>query len=376
MGSGVQRRVQDEFITGGRNGDRPFHPTPLAALVGASTAARLQQTKQRAKSGSLRHNALIVGATCDEELSDRIERQTMARPVGYLFSDPAGHLIFRNEDGEENRSTLDGVLDSQVIDDVLVVDTCKGLDFDDIFYASSIRGKTFRTLIRTPLPAGRYRTQALGSGEFLLSHESVPVDRFALAIKRLIDLTGATLGLILCAICYVVFSRRIRRETEASTIFQQRRVGRNGRFFTVFKFRTMHASAEQRLHELLKSNEMSGNVFKIRDDPRITPLGRILRKLYIDELPQFWNVLKGDMSMVGTRPPLPSEVERYQPHHQRRLSMKPGLTGLWQLYGNNKVTDFEEIVHLDCQYIDTWSVWQDCKIIFQTVFRVFGGRGY
>lgn len=375
MGS-APLRVHNELGTTERSPERSFDPTPLAGLTVGSPATRLVPHKPRTKSGSLRHNALIVGATCDEELSERIERQTLARPVGYLFTDTAGQLIFRNEDGEESRSTLDNVLDSLVIDDVLVVDSCDGLDIADILYASSIRGKTFRTLIRTPLPGGRYRTQSLGSGEFLLSHESVPVNRYALAIKRVMDITGAMVGLLVCAIFYVILSRRIRRESEGSTIFRQKRVGRNGRLFTVFKFRTMHASAEQRLHELLKFNEMSGNIFKIRDDPRITPLGRTLRKLYIDELPQFWNVLRGEMSLVGTRPPLPSEVQRYQPHHQRRLSMKPGVTGLWQLYGNNKVTDFEEIVGLDCKYIDAWSIWQDCKIVLQTVLRVFAGRGY
>jgi lipopolysaccharide/colanic/teichoic acid biosynthesis glycosyltransferase len=348
----------------------------LSSLASSAVASQLIGSR-RGRNGSLRNNALIVGANCDEDLSDRIERQTLARPVGYLFSDTSGQLVFRNEAGEECHSTLDKVLDSQVIDDVLVVDSCKGLNLDDILYASSIRGKTFRTLMRTPLaPAGRYRTQALGPGEFLLSHESVPVDRFTLAIKRLIDISGAIVGLIFCAIAYVIFSSRIRKETEGSVIFRQTRVGCNGRLFTLYKFRSMHVSAEDRQHELREHNEMTGNMFKMRDDPRITPLGRLLRKTYIDELPQFWNVLRGEMSIVGTRPPTPAEVECYEPHHQRRLSMKPGVTGLWQLDGNKKVNDFEAIVGLDCRYIDTWSIWQDCKIIFHTVLRVFAGHGY
>jgi lipopolysaccharide/colanic/teichoic acid biosynthesis glycosyltransferase len=138
----------------------------------------------------------------------------------------------------------------------------------------------------------------------------------------------------------------------------------------------MQVGSEEVQFELLERNEMTGHMFKIRDDPRITRLGRLLRKLYIDELPQFWNVVKGEMSLVGTRPPTPSEVAGYQPHHQRRLSMKPGITGLWQLYGNDEVTDFEEVVELDCKYIDTWSIWQDCKIILRTVLRVGRAGGY
>ena len=231
--------------------------------------------------------------------------------------------------------------------------------------------------MRTPLaPAGRYRTQALGEGEYLLSHESVPPRGIPLAIKRLMDLVGATIGLFFCGLAYAVLARRIKRETKASVIFSQTRVGRNGRLFTVYKFRTMQVWAEKRQTELLKQNEMTGHMFKIRDDPRVTPLGRLLRKLYIDELPQFWNVFKGEMSLVGTRPPTPSEVACYEPHHQRRLSMKPGVTGLWQLYGNDEVTDFEEIVELDCRYIDTWSLLQDCRIIFRTILRVARGGGY
>ena len=258
-----------------------------------------------------------------------------------------------------------------------MVDSTAGIDPDDILYSSSIRGKTFRTLIRTPLaPAGRYRTQALRAGEYLLSHETVPVRGIPLAIKRLMDIVGSAIGLVFCAVAYVVFARRIKRETQGSVILRQTRVGRNGRLFTLYKFRTMKVTAEEEHEDLLERNEMTGHIFKIRHDPRITPLGRTLRKLYIDELPQFWNAFKGDMSLVGTRPPTPSEVACYEPHHQRRLSAERHHSGLWQLYGTDEVTDFEEVVGLDCRYIDTWSIWQDCKIILKTILRVFRRGGY
>jgi len=351
-------------------------PLAVVSFAASSAASRLITFGLR-NSKPLRSNALVVGASSYEDLCDRIGKRALVRPVGYLFTGSDGELLFRNEKGEVGPSTVDHVLDAHVIDDVLMVDTSGTLNPDDILYSSSIRGKTFRALMRTPLaPAGRYRTQALGAGEFLLTHESVPVGAVPLAIKRLMDVIGAVIGLVFCAIAYLILARRIKRETHGSVIFRQTRVGRNGRLFTLYKFRTMDVNAEEQHEELLEQNEMKGHIFKIRHDPRITPLGRTLRSLYIDELPQFWNVFKGEMSLVGTRPPTPSEVARYEPHHQRRLSMKPGVTGLWQLYGNDEVTDFEEVVELDCRYIDTWSILQDCRIIFRTVLRIARGGGY
>lgn len=376
LGSGLLLAVH--FATGVRWSDLiVILPLAVGTFAASSAASRFLTFGNRTRVRPLGQNALIVGATSYEDLCERIGRHPLARPVGYLFTGANGELVFRNDAGEETQSTLDQVLDAHVIDDVLMVDSSDHLDPDDILYSSSIRGKTFRTLMRTPLaPAGRYRTQALGAGEYLLSHESVPPRGIPLAIKRLMDLVGATIGLVFCGLAYVVFARRIKRETGASVIFRQTRVGRNGRLFTVYKFRTMQVWAETRQRELLKHNEMTGHMFKIRHDPRITPLGHLLRKLYIDELPQLWNVFKGEMSLVGTRPPTPSEVACYEPHHQRRLSMKPGITGLWQLYGNDEVTDFEEVVELDCRYIDTWSIWQDSRIIFRTFLRVARAGGY
>ena len=138
----------------------------------------------------------------------------------------------------------------------------------------------------------------------------------------------------------------------------------------------MYPDAEERLQELLARNEMNGSIFKMKDDPRVIPIGHVLRRRHLDELPQFWNVLRGEISLVGTRTPTPNEVSQYQPHHHRRLSMKPGLTGLWQLNGNGAVNDFEDVVKLDCEYIDTWSLWLDCKILAKTVVKVVRGEGW
>lgn len=197
----------------------------------------------------------------------------------------------------------------------------------------------------------------------------------ALAVKRIIDIVGALAGLMVGVAAYLVYNRRIRRESGGSVIFRQMRVGEGGRVFAMLKFRTMKTDAELALEKLHAHNEMNGPVFKIRLDPRIIPIGKWLRRYHVDELPQFWNVLVGEMSLVGPRPPTPAEVKRYSPHHLERLRVKPGLTGLWQLYGNT-VNDFEDIVKLDCRYIQYWSVWLDLKILVKTIPRILKGGGW
>ncbi|MGC1192772.1 MAG: sugar transferase [Candidatus Binatus sp.] len=189
------------------------------------------------------------------------------------------------------------------------------------------------------------------------------------------DLAGALVGLMVGMVAYLGYNRRIRRESGGSVIFRQARVGEGGRVFEMYKLRTMKTDAEMELEKLHAHNEMRGPVFKIRHDPRIIPIGKWLRKYHLDELPQFWNVLKGEMSLVGPRPPTPAEVEAYLPHHLMRLRSKPGLTGSWQLYGNS-VSDFEDIVKLDCRYIDQWSLWLDLKILVKTIPKILRGGGW
>ncbi len=153
-------------------------------------------------------------------------------------------------------------------------------------------------------------------------------------------------------------------------------MGRNGRFFTLYKFRTMRPNAELELPDLMGRNQMSGALFKIKDDPRIITGGNFMRRSHLDELPQFWNVLLGDMSLVGTRPPTRREVESYESRHHRRLSFRPGLTGTWQVTGNHAVRDFEEVVKLDCRYIDEWSLLLDFKLIVLTFLKMFHRAGW
>jgi len=152
-------------------------------------------------------------------------------------------------------------------------------------------------------------------------------------------------------------------------------MGQHGRIFNLYKFRSMYEEAEQQKQVFMDKNEMNGALFKLKDDPRITRVGRFLRKTSIDEVPQFLNVLKGEMSLVGTRPPTLDEVEKYQPEHLKRISAKPGITGLWQVSGRNQITDFEEVVKLDCQYLDHWRFFNDLKILAKTVFVVLKRKG-
>ena len=211
----------------------------------------------------------------------------------------------------------------------------------------------------------------------------VPVVRFAnvfhdynkLLVKRIIDIVGALVGLAITAVVTVILAPILLIESPGPLFFKQKRVGRNGRYFYMYKFRSMYRDAEERKKELMDKNEMKGLMFKMTDDPRITKVGKFIRKTSIDELPQFFNVLKGDMSLVGTRPPTVDEFKQYEGHHKRRLSMKPGITGLWQVSGRSDIEDFEEVVMLDLKYIDNWCVTEDFKIILKTVKVIVFGSG-
>lgn len=197
----------------------------------------------------------------------------------------------------------------------------------------------------------------------------------ALVFKRIADLAAGFLGSIAAAVLYLILGPVIRLDSKGPVLFKQKRVGRNGRFFTMYKFRSMVSDAEEKKKSLMEQNEISGQMFKVTDDPRITRVGKFLRRTSLDEFPQFFNILKGDMSLIGTRPPTVDEFMKYEEHHKRRLSMKPGLTGLWQVSGRSEITDFEEVVRLDCQYIDNWSPALDLRIFLKTIAVVFRRKG-
>jgi exopolysaccharide biosynthesis polyprenyl glycosylphosphotransferase len=210
----------------------------------------------------------------------------------------------------------------------------------------------------------------------MLVFRSAPEASWQLLAKQAIDLVGALLLLVPCSLPMLVATVLVKLTSPGPVLFRQQRCGLNGRPFTMLKFRSMATDAEQRKHELDLLNEMTGPVFKISNDPRITRVGRWLRRFSIDEFPQLFNVLLGDMSLVGPRPLPVHEVQRFDDlAHRRRLSVKPGITCLWQVSGRNELRDFREWVRLDLQYIDNWSLWLDVKILLRTIPVVLTGAG-
>ncbi len=211
----------------------------------------------------------------------------------------------------------------------------------------------------------------------LIQYDSSPGggDSTELVVKRATDVIVSATSLVLLFPALIVTAILIKLDSPGPIFFQQKRMGLNGRKFTLYKFRSMVQDAERKRRGLESQNEMTGPVFKIANDPRITRLGSFLRKHSIDELPQLWNVLRGDMSLVGPRPPIPKEVSLYERKHRRRLSMRPGLTCTWQVSGRNEIPDFEQWAKLDLEYIDNWSLRNDFKLLLKTIPAVFFGRG-
>lgn len=196
------------------------------------------------------------------------------------------------------------------------------------------------------------------------------------AVKRLGDIIGAVIGLIFTGIVYLYVAPKIRRADKGPVIYTSTRIGRNGKPFKFYKFRSMYIDADERKKELLKQNKMQGLMFKMDNDPRIIPgVGEFIRKTSLDEFPQFWNVLKGDMSLVGTRPPTQDEWEQYSENYRIRLTQRPGITGIWQVSGRSDITDFEEIVKMDEYYIENWTLGMDFSILCKTIEKVFKREG-
>ena len=207
---------------------------------------------------------------------------------------------------------------------------------------------------------------------------------WGLIIKRAMDIVGAIVGLVFTALITIIVGPMIFFADPGPIFFSQVRIGQNGKKFLMFKFRSMYKDAEERKKQLMEKNEIKGNMFKMENDPRIIGsgpdgtrhgIGWFIRKTSIDEFPQFWNILIGEMSLVGTRPPTVDEWEHYELHHRARMSFRPGLTGMWQVSGRSDITDFETVVNLDMEYIDNWSILEDIRIILKTVGMIFTGSG-
>ena len=212
-------------------------------------------------------------------------------------------------------------------------------------------------------------------GEKQLEIESKSSVEFSLyeVIKRLIDIVCSFLGVLILSPLFVIIAIIIKTTSKGPVFFSQKRVGKDGKEFDMYKFRSMVVNAEELKEKLAAQNEMSGPMFKMKDDPRVTKVGKFIRKTSIDELPQLWNVLKGDMSLVGPRPSLPKEVAQFEDWMYKRLEVKPGLTCYWQVSGRNNI-DFEDWMKLDCKYVDEKNTWVDIKLIFKTVGVLFGDK--
>jgi exopolysaccharide biosynthesis polyprenyl glycosylphosphotransferase len=270
---------------------------------------------------------------------------------------------------------LPRILAEEVVDEVFFVVDRRQLDeFEDSFLLCSELGIRARVALHFPHLKARVLLEEL-EGIPLLTFTTTPAAPFPLFVKRLVDLVVSGLGLLLLSPLLLLVALAVWLTSRGPALFRQERCGLNGRRFTLYKFRTMDADAEQQLRAVAHLNEVEGPAFKARRDPRVTAVGWLLRRFSFDELPQLVNVLKGDMSLVGPRPPIPEEVARYERWQRRRLSMKPGMTGLWQVSGRADLEDFNRWIALDLSYIDHWSLWLDLKILLRTLPAVLSTRG-
>ncbi|MGE5234541.1 MAG: sugar transferase [Acidobacteriota bacterium] len=271
---------------------------------------------------------------------------------------------------------IPALLQRHIVDDVIFAVSRHDLDrLEELFLSLQEQGiRTRFALDLFPHTKAQVQMEEL-DGVPLLTFATAPNSQFQLAIKRALDVVLSAVLLALAAPLVLLIAFLIKLTSGGGTVvFRQTRCGLNGRSFTLYKFRTMVEDAEQRRRALEHLNEMNGPVFKLRADPRVTLLGKFLRKFSLDELPQLWNVLRGDMSLVGPRPPIPEEVRQYQRWQRRRLAMKPGLTCLWQISGRNNL-DFDRWMELDLEYIDSWTPWLDLKILLKTIPVVLSGKG-
>ena len=317
-----------------------------------------------------------------EETIDRIRRtmgvSTQVVAAAYAVDEPAGG----SEETVKGVPVLPGIRD---LTEVLVQ-----TPFDEVFINTpDISQRKLRQMIlgfeemgvtchyNLELPNIGAAASHVGSyGTYsVITYQKTLVSQKKLLVKRFFDILGGIVGLAVTGILTLFIAPAIKLDSPGPVFFSQTRVGKNGRRFRIYKFRSMYQDAEARKKDLLKQNEMNGLMFKMEDDPRVTKVGAFLRKTSLDEFPQFLNVLKGDMSLVGTRPPTEKEFEQYNEHYRRRISMTPGLTGMWQVSGRSDITDFDEVVRLDLEYIDNWSLTLDLKILLQTVGVLFSHRG-
>ncbi|PKM50899.1 MAG: sugar transferase [Firmicutes bacterium HGW-Firmicutes-7] len=347
----------------------------ITALIGKHMVKEFQCSDLNGTSHC--KNILVIG----QSLKGKAYIEQIKK-YGYLNLNIIGYVHIKEPNNYMGIQHLGGIEDLEEITKLYVIDeiaVAKPLTYDerlaDIINRCQEMGITITMILETNNYDTTKAQVAMVGNIPVLKFHTVSLNENQILGKRIIDVYGAMFGMVFFIIAYIVIGPLIKLETPGPVIFKQKRVGKNGRVFEILKFRSMGVNAETQKEALLVSNEMSGYMFKMTNDPRITNTGKFIRKTSIDELPQFWNVLKGDMSLVGTRPPTIDEVKQYEAHHHRRISITPGITGNWQVSGRSDIEDFEQVVSLDTDYISNWTIWTDIKILLKTVFVVFAGKG-
>ena len=349
----------------------------LVLLVGEKVVLRLSARNVRRRGLNYR-TALLVGLNVrSEEVAHIIQAHPHwgLRLLGFVAPNGDAPETFAGVPVLGSADDLPRIPQDEVVDEVIFVLSRRQLDdFEDAILLCSELGIRARVALFFPHMKARVVMEEL-EGIPLLTFTNTPAAPFPTFVKQLLDFSFAAVGLLLLSPVMLLIAVAIKLTSRGPVLFKQVRCGLNGRKFTLYKFRTMVADAEQRRDEVAHLNRLNGPVFKADDDPRVTGVGRLLRRLSLDELPQLANVLLGHMSLVGPRPPIPDEVSRYARWQRRRLSMKPGLTGLWQVSGRADIDDFDHWIRLDLAYIDQWSLWLDLKILLKTVPAVLSTRG-
>jgi exopolysaccharide biosynthesis polyprenyl glycosylphosphotransferase len=321
---------------------------------------------------------LVVGANeRAQQFADLVEchQELGIKVIGHLKGTPTDNGVVLTRPSLGTLDELITILHSEVVDEVAIcLPFSEQEAIDEIARLCEEEGKIVRipvAVLERTLSSGRIENI---DGTPIISLVSGSDRIVGLAAKRALDLGGSAFLLLLLSPLFALLAALVKLESSGDALFRQERVGLHGRTFRVVKFRSMCSGAEQQLEGVRQLNVIRGHAFKAERDPRVTRVGRFLRRTSLDELPQLWNVLRGEMSLVGPRPPLPREVAEYDVWHRRRLSMKPGMTGLWQI-GARSEAEFDRWVEKDLEYIDRWSFWLDLKIIARTVPAMLSGEG-
>jgi exopolysaccharide biosynthesis polyprenyl glycosylphosphotransferase len=352
---------------------------PSMAAMALVTRVGLHALLTKLREGGRNTRFMLVVGSNDraQQFADLVEghRELGVKVIGHLKGSPTDNGVVLTRPSLGTLDELITILHSEVVDEVAI---CLPFSEQEAIDAIARLCEEEGKIIRIPV-AVLERTLSSGRIE---SIDGVPIlslvsgsDRVVgLAAKRALDLGGSAFLLVVLSPLFALLAVLVKLSSSGGALFRQERVGLHGRLFRVVKFRSMCSDAEEQLDDLRPLNVIHGHAFKVERDPRVTGVGKFLRRMSLDELPQLWNVLRGEMSLVGPRPPLPGEVADYDVWHRRRLSMKPGMTGLWQI-GTRLNPEFDRWVEKDLEYIDSWSLWLDFKIMVRTVPAILTGAG-